>query len=86
MVSFFYPGVPALAGGMPALAAAHCWESLIRLKPGLPISDVRINISRAGDQTLIDTSYAVAGWTTKTVKWAKNAKRLYCFRKDCDRK
>jgi hypothetical protein len=29
------PGVPALAGGMPAGAAAYCQERLIRLKPGL---------------------------------------------------
>jgi len=30
-----HPGVPALAGGMPASAAAHYPERLIRLKPGL---------------------------------------------------
>jgi hypothetical protein len=34
-----HPGVPALAGGMPASAAAHYPERLIRLKPGLPSSD-----------------------------------------------
>jgi hypothetical protein len=30
---------------MPAGAAAYCRESLVRLKPGLQINDVRIKIS-----------------------------------------
>jgi len=30
-----HPGVPALAGGMPAGTAIYGWERLIRLKPGL---------------------------------------------------
>jgi len=37
-----HPGIPALAGRMPARAAAYCWKSLIRLKPGLLSSDIRI--------------------------------------------
>jgi hypothetical protein len=40
-----HPGVPAFAGGMPAGVAASCQASLVRLKPGLPISNIRINIS-----------------------------------------
>jgi hypothetical protein len=34
------PGVPALAGAMPAGAAAYCQERLIRLKPGLLSGDI----------------------------------------------
>jgi hypothetical protein len=46
IVQICHPGVPAFAGGMPARIAAHCRERPIRLKPGLPIRDVRINISK----------------------------------------
>jgi hypothetical protein len=39
------PGVPALAGGMPASTAAYCRERPIQLKPGIPSRDVRIECS-----------------------------------------
>jgi len=55
IIRICHPGVPALAGGMPAGAAAYCRASLVRLKPGLPISDVRLHVQNSsGGHVAVD--------------------------------